>query len=241
MTTVVIGDNTGNDFSGTDDGQIKETGATTNYGSSATMETTKWAASDHSHSVLKFTGLSNITPPVIVSSVTLNLFLVDGSAGTTHAMDIRRLLRNWVEAEATWNIFATANNWTTAGALGDGNDRVAAASAQLSATAALAVYKSVTDTGQLALDVADWINGVNPNYGWHLSRNGTGNDGTYKQWSTSEAIDGNRPYLSVTYTPIVSDSAALTGTALASINEGNVVAGGKQIVITLTGDSWIPA
>jgi hypothetical protein len=36
-------------------------------------------------------------------------------------------------------------------------------------------------------------------------------------------------------------SAALTGTALASITEADIVAGGKTIVITLTGDSFIPS
>jgi hypothetical protein len=36
-------------------------------------------------------------------------------------------------------------------------------------------------------------------------------------------------------------SAAVTGTATASITEGDVVAGSKTIIITLTGDTWITA
>jgi hypothetical protein len=36
-------------------------------------------------------------------------------------------------------------------------------------------------------------------------------------------------------------SAAVTGTATASITETDVVAGGKTIIITLTGDTWIAA
>jgi hypothetical protein len=36
-------------------------------------------------------------------------------------------------------------------------------------------------------------------------------------------------------------SAAITGTATASITEADVVAGGKTIIITLTNDTWIPA
>lgn len=36
-------------------------------------------------------------------------------------------------------------------------------------------------------------------------------------------------------------SAAITGTATATINEGDIVAGGKTIIITLTGDTWIAA
>lgn len=36
-------------------------------------------------------------------------------------------------------------------------------------------------------------------------------------------------------------SAALTGTATASITESDIVTGGKTIIITLTGDTWIAA
>jgi hypothetical protein len=40
---------------------------------------------------------------------------------------------------------------------------------------------------------------------------------------------------------VTSASAALTGTATASITEADIVAGGKTIVITLTGDTFIPS
>ena len=40
---------------------------------------------------------------------------------------------------------------------------------------------------------------------------------------------------------IQAKSAAVTGTATASITEADVVAGGKTIIITLTGDTWIAA
>lgn len=36
-------------------------------------------------------------------------------------------------------------------------------------------------------------------------------------------------------------SAAITGTATASITEADVVTGGKTIIITLTGDTWVAA
>lgn len=35
-------------------------------------------------------------------------------------------------------------------------------------------------------------------------------------------------------------SAAITGTAIDSINESDVVTGGKTIIITLTNDTWVP-
>jgi len=36
-------------------------------------------------------------------------------------------------------------------------------------------------------------------------------------------------------------SAALTGTITASVNEGDIVSGGKTIILTLTGDTWVTA
>lgn len=36
-------------------------------------------------------------------------------------------------------------------------------------------------------------------------------------------------------------TAAITGTATANIDESDVVAGGKTIIITLTGDTWVAA
>jgi len=36
-------------------------------------------------------------------------------------------------------------------------------------------------------------------------------------------------------------SAAITGTAVATINEADIVTGGKTIIITLTGDTWVAA
>ena len=49
------------------------------------------------------------------------------------------------------------------------------------------------------------------------------------------------------YSPVTSPllraatSAALTGTAVGGITESDIVAGGKTIIITLTGDTWVAA
>ena len=41
--------------------------------------------------------------------------------------------------------------------------------------------------------------------------------------------------------PLESHYAVITGTAIASINESDIVTGGKTIIITLTNDTWIAA
>ena len=40
---------------------------------------------------------------------------------------------------------------------------------------------------------------------------------------------------------VASASAALTGEVTESITEADIVAGGKRIILTLTGDTWVAA
>ncbi len=46
---------------------------------------------------------------------------------------------------------------------------------------------------------------------------------------------------STLYVPFAAVTAAITGTATANITEADVVAGGKTIIITTTGDTWVAA
>jgi len=113
---------------------------------------------------------------------------------------MKRILRNWSESQSTWNIYSTGNNWTTAGGTSDGNDRSS------TTTATKQIFNS--DNGnyvqftsaQLAADVQDMINTPANNFGWHIERTDGSNDATYMGYTSSEGTDGQRPYLSVTYT-----------------------------------------
>lgn len=55
--------------------------------------------------------------------------------------------------------------------------------------------------------------------------------------SSDQTGTTNDPKLTITYT---TGSAALTGTATASISEADIVAGGKTVILTLTGDTFVP-
>lgn len=204
MTTVVIGDNTGNDFAGTEDTHMKSNAATTNYATTDPIESTKYGVGDHTHALLKFSGLSNITPTVTVSSATLSFYCVIAdngySGGTTQTISARRLLRNWDVATATWNVYSTGNSWTTAGGLSDGNDRTAAASATVTGNSTNdAAYKSFSGATMVS-DTEAFINGTLSNYGWHFERTDSQNDTYFWQWSSEEHASGQRPYLTVVYT-----------------------------------------
>jgi hypothetical protein len=58
---------------------------------------------------------------------------------------------------------------------------------------------------------------------------GVGNGSGFAAANVADALMGAPP-----------SSVALSGDATTGINEGDVAAGGKQIVLTLTGDIWIP-
>lgn len=207
MPTVIISNNTTGlypgDYSGVSDTEIKQTTPTTNYSGNTHYEVTKYGAGDYAHALIAFSGLSNIPASATITSVTLGLYLVNTSAGADHNFTLRRVLRNWVLAEATWNIWSTGNSWTTAGALSDGNDRIATSSGTFGpVNITTGEHKSTTWTsGDVVNDVQGWVAGSLPNYGWLIERSGVGEDSTFRDFNDSAtATDGTRPYLSVTYT-----------------------------------------
>lgn len=224
MPTVVIGNNTGDDYSGVEDTHIKESHATNNYGINSTYETTKYASSDHTHSLIRFSGLSSISGTVSVSSATLyqRLSAQDGSANA-YTVTIRLLLRNWIEGTQSsndrsndspysccYNEYGGGNSWTSAGALSNGNDRSSTSSGDFAVTGDYG-YQSFS-SAQFATDVENIINESISNHGWHQERTDAQNDERYKKFVSSEGTDGQRPYLTVTYT----ESGGATGHPTAS-------------------------
>lgn len=209
-TTVVIGNNTGNDYSGTEDAHLRynfDYSSNNNFGGKTSFEATKYEAGDHTHGLIKFSGLSNITGPVAVSSAVLYLYLQSASS-VSNTISFFRLLRSWIEgtqndasndndspSSCSWYEYGGGSTWSTAGALGSGTDRASTATAAVAISNTIE-YKSIT----LTSDVEDMINGDVNNYGWHLERTDGANDSAYRVFTSSEGADGSRPYISVTYT-----------------------------------------
>jgi len=202
MTVSVIGDNTGDDYSGTEDAQLKEGAATTNYGSNANFEVGKYDSGDYTNGLVSFSGISNLPASLTVSSAVLSLYLegADGEGGS-HTIQAKRLLRDWVEAQVTWTIWKTSNNWTSGGGESNGNDRSATLSTEnTSLGTTTGQYYSFTDIAEMQSNVEDFADGTLSNYGWHLERTDAVQDQHYRVFTSSEGADGQRPYLSVTYT-----------------------------------------
>lgn len=196
MTVTVIGDNTGDDFSGTEDNYIWQSNPTLNQGTSNNLAV-RLQTADQINGLLSFSGLSNISPSSTVSSATVGIYKTQGVGTGTSTARFQRLLRNWNETQSTWNIWSTGNNWTTSGGLSDGNDRSATTTCDLAVDVTSADNYKTVSSAQLAADVEDFIDGTSSNYGWILEQ--IDNTDSYITYRASDYTDGQRPYLSVTH------------------------------------------
>lgn len=191
------------------DNHIVSTTATSNNGTSGTMRVgdQSAAASQTNRSLIKF-DLSTLSSGATVTSATLSLFesaAADTAGLGSWAVGLRRLLQPWVELESTYNIYSTGNNWATAGAGSDGNDRVASDSASLTLDGTAAVGFVNWTHATLADDVQKMRSGVYSNYGWLMQAPTAESLGTTPQatnaFSTSDnGTAANRPKLEIIYT-----------------------------------------
>lgn len=132
-----------------------------------------------------------------IVSATLALYQTSGPASTWEA---RRLLKDWQEMEATWNIAATGLPWQTPGAQG-ASDIAASADGQ-SPSAAI--------PGWLNIDVTSGVQafaGGTPNYGWRIGWVSGTTGGKLFRASESGAAS-ERPTLTIVYTQETGDECS---------------------------------
>jgi hypothetical protein len=194
MPTIIIGQNSGDDYTGVTDTQIKESAATTNYASGQYMEATSYSAGDNTRALI-FVAAPSLGGPVTVSAATLSVRQETAETGA-RTIDLFGLLRG--VAAATWNTYDGTNNWGTAGATG-GADYTATALDSESVSAA-AGFKDWSSAALIAYVQAQ-INAGEP-MRFMLARNpitSPPNDFTFNNFSQSGDTDGNRPFLTITY------------------------------------------
>jgi hypothetical protein len=99
----------------------------TNYGSNNIFEARALTEGQAVRGPVQFsvTWGTDVPPGAVISLAKLRLYYcsypVDDPVGRS-IYALRLLRRDWVELEATWNIYKTGSSWTTAGAGSDGND-----------------------------------------------------------------------------------------------------------------------
>jgi len=165
--------------------------STTNYGTSTVFSVSSPGDSTDKRALLKF-DISSIPGGVSLISADM-VFNCSTTAGGTRTLQFFRILRSdWEEAQATNTIYKTANNWTTAGAAGNGTDY------QLSPK--IAANYSLTGTGQKIIpftlsEFNKYVDGTYPSTDMIIY-----NDGALVDFSSLNHGTSNlRPFTRVTY------------------------------------------
>jgi hypothetical protein len=117
---------TGTVLSPSSDTYINSTAATSNLDSSTTLILgEEWAGTTAARIAL-FTFDTSALAGKTIYSADLWLYRTSNNANNMTIgmiLTARRILRAYVPTEVTYNVYSTGNNWTTAGAKGDGTDR----------------------------------------------------------------------------------------------------------------------
>ncbi len=149
--------------------------------------------------------LTSIPTGSKISAATLSFWVVAENSNNIRIKRVFRVKRDWVESEATWNIYSTGNNWQVAGC-GGANDVEAA---DIGST-------SIGDSPGAGDQIDFELDGALSDYAEIEAMVGTGpaftNNGFLIKTDTEDADEiqfdssssvtaGERPRLAITYTP----------------------------------------
>lgn len=197
MPVDIISNNTGAAYSGTDDCDLQSGSSTANNGSDTTFWAHSFALANYRIGLLRF-AIPGAMAGGTVNSAVLRLWVNDNLATRTY--ELHKMLRNWVESQASWDLWSTGNPWATLGALGTADRSATVSSSRSIANSDIGGYITFSGAG-LAADVQSWIDsgGV---HGWNVVRDVyDAGDTSYVQFVSSEGTDGRRPELEIDWTP----------------------------------------
>jgi len=226
----LIGENTGSSYTGSIDSQSTRSNsdAISNYGSATDITVSKWDTTNISNGLIKFSGISNISGPVTVTSAKLQLYCsyAHQESANNNTLSLYSMMKPWKEGEVSWLEYALGQSWQAPGGIGStDHDSTASASVVAPATSGSWIEFSGSD---LIADVQNFINGSKVNYGWLIERSDitglpTSYTGDSRKFTSKEGTNGFRPKLLITLSgsnvnlpkPIVDSSPVISGLALA--------------------------
>lgn len=145
--------------------------------------------------LIKF-DFSSIPASAATESGTLSLWQASDFANNARTHRFYRQKRDWVESQATWNIWKTSNNWSTAGGFhADDCEQTEIASRSMTATETNA-EKQWTNFSTTLLN--EMINGTFTNNGFLLKAD-TESDDLYQYKPSDFATAGERPKMVIVY------------------------------------------
>ena len=175
------------------DTMLRSDQSSTNYGGEPTMSAGRTPTGGVSRSLVEFAVAWGVDVPAgaEIRSATMTLRVMSRSKAAIYT--VSRLLRaDWMEYEATWDIYESGSPWTTAGCGSDGDD--------YDSTDAVGV--TIEDTGDHSWNVTNLVKaaqaaGANPAFRIHGSVEDVT---TYAYFASRESvITGYRPRLAIDY------------------------------------------
>ncbi|MCK4302639.1 MAG: DNRLRE domain-containing protein [Candidatus Eisenbacteria sp.] len=222
-------------YSGTTDTYLNDWAKTTNYGTNVNI---KIRSSDVQKSLVKFdlSGEEGLLGAAI-NSATLSVYVTTRSNANTLTVGSYKVLREWTESQATWNIAKTSVNWGTAGCNNTTSDRRAGYS-DTEVLNAVGTWFSwdVTDI------VQSWISVPSSNKGIALKYVSSSGSVEYRAIMSEYGTTSIRPKLAIDYTAgaggmgnVADGLLETSGTTLLSSGEPiNLIGYGDYDLITNT-------
>lgn len=179
---------------------IDGTASEQNWGAADIMTVGEHASLDqNARGLIKF-DLSSIPADAEVQAATLTLYRNLDRSTNARTMRAYRVLRNWVEAQATDIIYSTGNNWQTAlagGALDAESTDIGSVDLPAGSNSG-AISPVKVDLSLTPASVQEWIDGTLTNYGIKL-RMDTETDDRWGFATKEHATTSIRPSLTITY------------------------------------------
>lgn len=142
-------------------------------------------------STILYWDISAIPADSLVEKVTITLNVFNKSNDTYQVFEMKR---DWVEDDATWNVYSSGNTWQTPGALGT-NDRGSTVLGTFSPSST-GLYNIILNSDGEAL-VQSWVDDPTSNHGFIIA-NGSATDGADVD-SRNALTASTRPKLTVRY------------------------------------------
>ena len=213
MAVATIGENTGDTYPGLEDTRIETSLPTFNFGTH-----TRGYTGNQTTRIMKEIqrfDFSGLTASWTVTAVVLNLYdtnWANRSADCTiDVWQIASANGDWIEGTTTgaaqtgspcWSYKAydatTPTNWAGSAGLSTATtDYINTSLGQAVFTDGVSGYRTITFNATGEGVVEGWL-GDATNDGFLIT--GSGSNNNWTEWHSSQGTDGNRPYLSVTYT-----------------------------------------
>ena len=175
-------------YTGCTDTVLDSDASTSNFDADGYVGLGSSTANKNRHTIIRF-DVSSIPSNAMVISATLTIRYIE-RVGEAFSVSTYALKRNWVESQATWNVFSTGNTWGAGG--GSGSADVYAKESTAVVTAANAVFS-------IPVMVQGWIDGSLTNYGVNLIPDTTVAWSRYWAGYDSESSAAYRSSLEVVY------------------------------------------